>query len=162
MNWHSLALEFKPHSGLLSCQHYQLVVSVASHQHQTVIAICSQHYGVGAELVKDDGTSSNGFHAVRVDWFEHPERTETYKQETIAQIGELKWRQEGELEFLSSDPLLIDSMKMTKFGAGAVPTKIIPLTVSADKVYNLNFYVDKLSKTKPYYIGCDVSKGVGR
>lgn len=45
----------------------------------------------------------------RVKWDEPPGRDDKFKQQQIAILGELKWRQEFECEFLSSDALLIDS-----------------------------------------------------
>lgn len=53
----------------------------------------------------------NGMKPLTIKWNQVPGRTEAFKKQEIAKNGELKWRQEFECEMLSSDPLLIDSMK---------------------------------------------------
>jgi hypothetical protein len=52
----------------------------------------------------------NGFYACSVEWNEPPDRDEDFKQAEIAKIGETRWKQEYECEFLSSDPTLIDAV----------------------------------------------------
>lgn len=54
----------------------------------------------------------NGFAPFQVDWREHPERDDSYWNTMVAQIGLLKTRQEVGCEFLSSDALLINSLKL--------------------------------------------------
>ena len=54
----------------------------------------------------------NGFAPFHVDWRKHPERNETYWNTIVSQIGLLKARQEVSCEFLSSDALLINSLKL--------------------------------------------------
>ena len=61
---------------------------------------------------RQDPTSAgiNGFFPVQVEWFEPPDRDEAFKEKEIAKIGNAKWLQEYECEFLSSDPTLIDAI----------------------------------------------------
>ncbi len=53
----------------------------------------------------------NGFFPISIKWNEVPGRDASFKTKEIAKNGILKWQQEYECIFVSSDPLLIDSMK---------------------------------------------------
>jgi len=61
-----------------------------------------------------------GFKPFSVHWREHPERSDAYWQEMIALLGELKTRQEVGCEFLSSDAMLISSMKLQQITSKTV------------------------------------------
>jgi Terminase large subunit, T4likevirus-type, N-terminal len=62
---------------------------------------------------KDDGEApAIGFVPFQVHWREHPERDDRYYQEMLSMLGELKVRQEIDCEFVSSDAMLISSMKL--------------------------------------------------
>lgn len=63
-----------------------------------------------AQLWRGGLMGSNGFHAVEVKWNEPPGRDEEFKKKEMAKIGEVRWRQEYENEFLSNDPLLFDTI----------------------------------------------------
>ena len=52
--------------------------------------------------------NANGFAHCFVAWDEPPGRDEEFKQEKIAELGMLAWRQEFECEFLTSEMLLVD------------------------------------------------------
>ena len=58
----------------------------------------------------DSKLGSNGFYPIHVAWNEPPGRDEKFKKEEIGKIGEVRWRQEYECEFISNDPLLFDTM----------------------------------------------------
>lgn len=60
---------------------------------------------------------SNGFVPQQVAWNEPPGRDEQFKAEEIAKIGETRWLQEYECRFLSSDPLLIDTIALENLTA---------------------------------------------
>lgn len=66
----------------------------------------------GATIPKSHDTKlgSNDFYPVYVAWDEPPGRDQQFQESEIAKIGELRWRQEYKCEFLSSDPLLFDTM----------------------------------------------------
>ena len=51
----------------------------------------------------------NGFKSNRIYWDQPPGRDESFKEEKIAVLGERKWLQEYECEFISSDESLFDS-----------------------------------------------------
>jgi len=59
-----------------------------------------------------DDAPAIGFVPFQVNWREHPERGDKYWQEMLNMLGELKTRQEVGCEFLSSDAMLISSMKL--------------------------------------------------
>lgn len=64
-----------------------------------------------ATLWRGAVAGTNGFFPVTIKWNEVPGRDEEFKQREIGKSGLLKWQQEYECVFVSSDPLLIDSMK---------------------------------------------------
>jgi len=89
-------------------------------------------------------TGKNGFHAFRVDWQEHPDRDEAWKQAELGRIGEERFRREYGCEFLVFDETLISAIKLAnmegvkpKFNMGQVrwykkPTPGHTYTVSLD------------------------------
>jgi len=74
-----------------------------------------------AQLWRGAELNVNGFKSSSVKWDEPPDRGEEFKQKEIAKIGELKWRQEYECEFLSSDALLISSIVLNNMKVGELP-----------------------------------------
>jgi hypothetical protein len=99
----------------------------------------------GAKL----GGSTNGFVPVEISWDEHPERDEAFKSSMIAKIGELKWRQEFANEFVSSDPLLINSIKLQQMRP--MPPKF--------EDHGFKFW-GEVNPNNSYYVGCDISVGI--
>lgn len=59
----------------------------------------------------------NGFKPVQIEWHQHPERDESYCQDMLGKLGDLKFRQEVMIEFLSSDSVLIDPIKINNMRA---------------------------------------------
>lgn len=66
----------------------------------------------GANTAGDGKPGVNGYAPFRVYWQEHPERDEKYWDQMVSQLGLLQCRQEVGCEFLSSDALLINSLKL--------------------------------------------------
>jgi hypothetical protein len=54
----------------------------------------------------------NSFKPVQAMWYEHPDRGEEYYQEMLGKLGPVLCRQEIDCEFLSSDALLINSIRL--------------------------------------------------
>ena len=102
-------------------------------------------FDAGGSSIED----GNGFKAVKVEWDEHPDRDESYRQKMMKKIGELKWRQEYECEFLSSDPLLINSMRLQAMRP--TPPKFTDNGFSFWKEFN---------GTAQYYISSDIANGI--
>lgn len=61
-----------------------------------------------------DGRGKNDFFAVKVPWHEHPERDEEWARPFRQSLGEARFRQEFECEFVTSDETLIDSNKLSR------------------------------------------------
>lgn len=55
---------------------------------------------------------TNSFTPVQAMWYEHPDRGEEYYQEMVGKLGQLLVQQELDCEFVSSDAMLISSMKL--------------------------------------------------
>lgn len=86
----------------------------------------------------------------RVEWHEIPGRDEEFKRKTIADVGQETWDQEYACEFLGSGGTLID---------GATLRTLVhqtPIKVSESvKVYA------EPKEGRSYFIGADISRGVG-
>lgn len=91
----------------------------------------------------------NGFAALDVSWDEHPDRDQGYKDEMIKKIGQEKWDQEYACEFLSSDPLLINSLVLQSL-KGKAP-------LFTDKGF---MFWKEPDPSKTYLVGSDVAEGV--
>jgi hypothetical protein len=103
-----------------------------------------------AEKWRGAKLGTNGFYPVEVHWSEHPDRGEKFKAEIMPKVGEHKWLQEYENQFLSSDQLLIKSITLQNFRSKQ------PL------------YIDKGFKVwkeptadRTYLVGVDVAQGLG-
>jgi hypothetical protein len=103
----------------------------------------------------DDKTVGiNGFAPIEVKWDEPPGRDKKFKDEETAKIGETRWKQEYECEFISSDPLLIDSVTLKNLAA--VTEKIKPIGIAGEIV----FYKEPMQHNT-YLIGMDAATGSG-
>lgn len=72
-----------------------------------------------AQLWRGAKGGQNGYTPFQVDWREHPERDDKYWDLMVGQLGLLKTRQEVGCEFLSSDALLISSLKLHQLASKA-------------------------------------------
>ena len=63
---------------------------------------------------KDEEVGRNGFHGFKAEWWEHPDRDETWKSNEIGRIGEERFRREYGCEFLIYDETLINSIKLSE------------------------------------------------
>ena len=66
-----------------------------------------------AQLWRAANSQKNSFIPLTYTWDRHPERGPEYYKEMLGQLGELKFRQEVLIEFLSSDELLISSLVLS-------------------------------------------------
>lgn len=73
-----------------------------------------------ANLWRGANSGANSFVPFEVHWREHPERGDAYWDEMVADLGLLVTRQEIGCEFLSSDALLINSMKLAQIAGSQV------------------------------------------
>lgn len=110
----------------------------------------------GANIPKDNNSALgvNDFLPIRVRWDEPPGRDEDFKQAQIAKLGERKWMQEYECEFLSSDRLLIDSIFLANLSTEV--EAIRPKFAVKDVI----FWSD-IIEGGTYLVGVDPSTGSG-
>jgi hypothetical protein len=62
----------------------------------------------------DTGVGKNGFFAVKVPWWEHPERDEVWAKPFRESLGDARFRQEFELEWVSDDETLINPLTLSR------------------------------------------------
>lgn len=108
-----------------------------------------------AQLWRGAMSGQNNFKPFQVHWREHPERGDEYWNEMVGQIGILRTRQEVGCEFLSSDALLISSMKLQQ---------IAPVLPNHENM-GFKFWVpeEELGGVgKTYLISCDPATGTGK
>lgn len=107
-----------------------------------------------AQIWRGAQVKANGFAPIHVRWDEPPGRDDKFKEDEIGRIGERRWMQEYECEFLSSDALLINSLWLTN----QTPTieKIKPKRVIKDVI----FWED-IVPGKTYLVGVDPATGSG-
>ena len=92
------------------------------------------------------------FKSRHVKWDEPPGRDEKFKIEQIAVIGEEKWRQEYECEFISSEALLIPSSILNAYNT----------TVTMPTANERGFVQwEAIRKGRTYLIGIDPATGSG-
>ena len=107
-----------------------------------------------AQLWRGAILESNGFKAVEVKWNEPPGRDEEFKKKEMAKIGEVRWRQEYENEFLSNDPLLFDTIVLSNI------TKAISQIRPTGAIGDIVFYkTPQVNAT--YLVGVDPATGSG-
>lgn len=106
-----------------------------------------------ANLWRGANSGQNNFFPVLVMWHQHPDRGPEYYEEMKGKLGPIKARQELDCEFLSSDELLIDSIKLNQIRT------MKPVFTEND----FNFYVteDELSTIPIFLVGVDPSTGSG-
>lgn len=109
----------------------------------------------GANTHGDGRPGQNGYAPFRVFWQEHPERGEEYWDTMVAQLGLLATRQEVGCEFLSSDALLVNSLKLVQLAP--------ELVVYEDMGFKFWVPEEKLGGAgKTYLVGVDPATGNGK
>lgn len=99
-------------------------------------------------------TGLNDFKPFRVKWDQPPGRDEEFKRTEIGRIGEHRWRQEYECEFLSSEKLLIKSIVLHDLEKDVSPPKVVT------PKFEFEFWKPLKSHTT-YLVGVDPSTGSG-
>lgn len=102
--------------------------------------------------------SDNVFRHKHVAWDAPPGRDETFKKQQIAILGERKWRQEYECDFLSSDGGLMDSYIMGSIQK-EVEMRNPEFIIREDNVEHKFFA--KINPLSTYIIGVDPATGSG-
>lgn len=107
-----------------------------------------------AQLWRGANLGANGFHPVEVKWNEPPGRDEEFKKKEMAKIGEVRWRQEYENEFLSNDPLLFDTIVLSNLTASIEKYK--PVGKNGDIIFYKQPHTGGT-----YLVGVDPATGTG-
>ena len=107
-----------------------------------------------AQIWRGANAGINGFKPFRVFWDEPPGRDDAFKSDEIGRIGERRWKQEYECEFLSSEALLID------------PKVLLALTdkirgIQPKFVYKDVVFWDEIKRSVTYLVGVDPATGKG-
>ena len=110
--------------------------------------------GANIPMDSESDLGINGFFPVEVKWNEPPGRDEKFKQEEIAKIGDTRWKQEYECEFISNDPLLIDTLVLANLTQHVL--NVHPVAKSDDVL----FYKQP-QQNMTYLVGMDVATGTG-
>ena len=103
------------------------------------------------KLWTESSEGRSSFKPVSIKWTQVPGRDEKFKQETISNIGQEKWDQEFEAQFIGGTNTLISSTKLSEL------TFIEPLS-KADKVE----YYQLPILGHSYFMSVDVSEGKGQ
>jgi hypothetical protein len=96
----------------------------------------------------------NGFRPIKVNWWEVPGRDEKFKENTIKDIGIVRWNQEFLARFLGSTSTLIDSDLLERMGANTMD----PLHLSMG---DLLYVYERPEPDVMYIMGVDTAKGTG-
>lgn len=103
-------------------------------------------------------TEDNIFSSIHVPWDAPPGRDEKFKRQTIAALGERRWKQEYECDFLSSDGSLMDGYVL-----GTIEKEIEQLKPAFsidDAGEKLDFYA-KINPLSSYIVSVDPATGSG-
>lgn len=98
----------------------------------------------------------NPFFAIKVLWNEHPDRDQDYYDKMVQRIGRVKVAQELDCEFISSEPLLINSLILT-----ALQQKVKPPLYTDRGIDWWKLPEEIGGREKKYLVGIDLSTGRG-
>ena len=110
--------------------------------------------GLFADLWRSAVAGTSKFVNLYVPWDAPPGRDEKFKEEMIAEVGEQKWKQEFECQFISSEALLISSLFLNKI------TNDIKNGKPIREIHDFTFW-KHIKAGATYIIGVDPSGGGG-
>lgn len=110
--------------------------------------------GLFADLWRSAVAGVGKFKSLHVPWDAPPGRDEQFKRDMIAEVGEQKWKQEFECQFISSEALLISSLHLNKITDEI--NDIQPLR----EIHDFTFW-QQIKSGSTYIIGVDPSQGGG-
>ena len=111
--------------------------------------------GLFAELWRNAEMETNEYKSLYVPWDAPPGRDEAFKKKMIGEVGEQKWKQEFECEFISSNSLLMSSMFLN------IITKELQKYSVIREVKDVKFWED-IKEGETYIVGVDPATGSGR
>lgn len=129
------------------------VYPVISAGEDTKVVIISTPNGLDLfyKIYADAEEGKNEFRPVKVHWSEHPDRDENWKRVTLSNIGEERFRQEYECEFIGSTNTLISGRKLEQLR----PAPLLRTSATGVRVY------EEPQPNILYYLVADVARGVG-
>lgn len=108
-----------------------------------------------AQIWRGAQVNSNGFAFIEVPWNAPPGRDEAFRQAEIGKIGEVRWKQEYECQFISSDPLLFDTVALANITKRTQNER--PLMTLGE----IKFWKEP-APHRTYLIGVDPATGTGK
>lgn len=107
-----------------------------------------------SELWREAKVGGDGaFYPIFAPWNRHPDRGADFEAKMRRQVGDLMFDQEYACEFVSSDPLLIDSRKARD---------LLTACYDPDRIDEKNVkWWGRLNRAR-YMVGADVSEGLGK
>lgn len=108
-----------------------------------------------ASLWRGANAGTNGFFPVAAYWHEHPDRDQKYYDEMLAKLGPVKAAAELDCMFVSSDALLMNSLKLIQLRA----------TQPHHEDMGFKFWVPESEiggQGKTYLVGVDPATGTGK
>lgn len=151
----------KPH---ISRQFYDSILPTISTGGAMIVSSTPNgDVGQYAELWRGANAGINDFKygITFVPWDAPPDRDEAFKKKFMGLLGERKWRQEYECEFLTEELTLVDSALITQ------AEKMVEMKIEADELIKFTVNNDKfqfykkLVKDAMYLVGVDPSTGNG-
>ena len=106
-----------------------------------------------ANLWRGAMSGQNNFFPVKVLWHQHPDRGPEYYEEMKGKLGPVKTRQELDCEFLSSDSLLIDPIKLNQIRASKA--------VFEEEEFKFFVSHEELAQIPIFLVGVDPATGSG-
>jgi len=113
-----------------------------------------------AQIWRGAQVGANGYHPIRVKWDEPPGRDGNFKEEEIGRIGERKWMQEYECQFLSSEALLIRSIVLANMTPRIEALKPINAIHDGKTGADIVLWYD-IKPGATYLVGVDPATGSG-
>jgi hypothetical protein len=99
----------------------------------------------------DAKSGGSSFAAVGAEWHDHPDRDEEFKRNTIEDIGQKRWMQEYECNFLGSSNTLINLETLESF-----------VSMSQYKMKDNTHIYKEAKEDNQYFLIADVSYGKGQ
>ena len=106
-----------------------------------------------ANLWRGANSEQNSFFPLKVLWYQHPDRDEEYYNDMRGKLGPVKTRQELDCEFLSSESLLVDAIKLTQIR----PSK----PIFEEEEFKFFMCEEELRKIPIFLVGIDPATGSG-
>jgi hypothetical protein len=148
------------HNTHLLEEFWSSVIPAISSGKSSKILMVSTPNGIGNKFYEIFSGAESGklpqWKASRIDWWDRPERDESWRADMIAVLGsEEKFQQEFGNTFLDDAAAAVGASIIERFKT----QKKDPIWTSEDEEYTVFEYPDK---TKMYVVGVDVGEGIGR